>query len=197
MIGSGVNEKGMSDKVEVTAPVEGATSTAVLLLGHAIAIDGETAFENADKSPRTPFVSAAGDWLRIKARGKGDAIRARTIRVTAPRDQFKVVGEVAAVDETAGAIEIGSLRLPLAQDPDVMLLGGRDPHDPLSLFLADDQKSVPFGIRLGENVRLGGRQASGPLSPRRERTSTMRSAISEEVATPCHSHVACQAAMQA
>lgn len=145
-----------SDKVEVTAPVEQSTDGALRLLGRAFAIDAETAFEDEDKRAVAAFTPAPGDWVRIKARSRDDELRARTVRSMAARDQFKVTGEVRRLDEDAHSLDVGGIALQLAQDVDLTMLGARDPHDPLSLFLADDQRAVAFGLPLSESVRLGG-----------------------------------------
>ncbi len=148
------------DKAEVTAPVERAESGGLVVLGNVFALADDTQFEDADKQPvarRTPEV---GEWLRLKLRDKGDAgLRLRTVRAMAPRDQFKVTGEVRAVDLENGRLDVGGVKLAMVQDPDVDLPGRRDVNDPLSMFLADDQKAVPFTIRLGESLRLGGQGA--------------------------------------
>ena len=150
-----------ADKVEVTGPVERAEGSVLQVVGSTFTVDGETAFENADKQTVARFTPAAGDWLRLKARDKGeDGLRARTVRAATPREQFKVTGEVRAVDRDAGTLDIGGVRLPVAQDVDLELPGRRDPNDPLSLFMADDQKAVPFTIRVGDSVRLGGQAAA-------------------------------------
>lgn len=148
-----------SDKVEVTGPVTTADARGMELLGHAFVREADTEFEDVDRQPIAPFVPAVGDWLRVKARHRGDELRARTLRRMEPRDQFKVTGEVHAIDFGGGTIDVGGIRLPLAQDVDLGSLRRRDANDPLSLFLADDQKAVPFGLRLGESLLLGG-QAS-------------------------------------
>ena len=155
--GSGDDKR---DKVEITAPVERADQKHVRLLGTDFAIESSTTYESGDKGEAAPFVPKAGDWLRLKARDRGaDGLRARTLRTQAPRDQFKVSGDVRAVDRDRGEIDVGGVRLPLAQQASVDIATGRDANDPLSLFLADDQKAVPFSVQLGESVRLGG-QAS-------------------------------------
>ncbi len=150
-----------SDKVEVTAPVTTANEGSLQVLGRDLAIDAETTFEDRDKGERSPFVPAPGEWARVKVRTKGDAMRARTVRESAPREQFKVAGEVRRLDEERRELDVAGFVLPLAQDVDATLLGGRDPHDPLSLFLADDQKSVPLSLRLSDSVLMGGQLSAG------------------------------------
>ena len=53
-------------------------------------------------------------------------------------------------------VDIGGVKLPVTQDVEVGLGGTRNADDPLSLFLADDQKSVPFTIHASDNLRFGG-----------------------------------------
>jgi len=153
----GVDDK--SDKVEITAPVESATATSLRLLGEEIAIDADSEFEDANKNTVPPFVPEADAWLRVKAREKGDSLRARTVRAIPARDEFKVTGEVRRYDAEAGRVDVGGVQLPIAQNADVSSLGKRDANDPLSLFLAEDQKAVPFDIQLSDSVRVGGQVA--------------------------------------
>jgi alginate production protein len=147
------------DKAEVTGPVERAEARSLQMLGSEILVEDDTEFEDADKKARERFVPAAGDWLRVKTRSKADGVRARTVRQMAPRDEFKVTGEVRRVDEEQGVVDIGGLTLPLAQETDLTMLGTRDPNDPLSLVLADDQKAVPFSWRVSDSVLVGGQLA--------------------------------------
>lgn len=148
------------DKVELNAPVEHLAGDELRVLGARLQIDADTEFENADKERVPRFQPAPGDWLRVKARGReADDLRARTVRSIAPRDQFQVRGAVRTFDAETGIIDVGGVRLPLAQDVDIELPDRRDPNDPLSLFLADDQKAVPFTIRVGDDLRLGGQAA--------------------------------------
>jgi hypothetical protein len=150
----GVGDK--SDKLEVTAVVEQASAERVVVLGTEFAVTAATEHEDRDKSAIAPFVAQPGDWLRIKARHDEDGHRARTLRRIDPREQWQVEGEVGSFDLGASRLSVGGVALSLAQDPDVELLAERDPNDPLSLFLADDQKAVPFTIRVGERWRFGG-----------------------------------------
>lgn len=152
-----------ADKVEVTGPVQSASGDAVTVLGHTFAVDTATEYEDADRHQLATFTSAPGEWLRIKARSR-DGLRARTLRQTPTRDQFKVTGEVRRIDDGEDEIDVGGVLLPLAQEVDLGLglRGRRDPNDPLSLFLADDQKAVPFSLRLSDRVLVGG-QAAGEI----------------------------------
>ncbi|MFY9345255.1 MAG: alginate export family protein, partial [Planctomycetota bacterium] len=84
----------------------------------------------------------------------------RTLRAIPPRDQFKVTGEVRAVDRERGRLDVGGVPLTVAPDVDLEVGGRRDPDDPLALFLADDQKAVPFSLRLSDSLRLGGQAAA-------------------------------------
>lgn len=156
----GTEDKG--DKFEVTAAVERATADRVVVLGTEFEVNAETEHESADKAAVAPFVAQPGDWLRIKARQGDDGPRARTLRRIDPREQWQVEGEVRSFDLGAGRIAVGGVQLNLGQDPDIELLAARDSNDPLSLFLADDQKAVPFTIRVGDRWRFGG-QASANL----------------------------------
>lgn len=151
-----------ADKVEITATVERADAAAVQALGRAFTIDADTEYEDAQKQTVAPFTPVVGDWLRLKARSRNDELRARTLRQADPRGEWKVTGEVREVDSERNHIDLGGLVLPLAQDVAVTLTGKRDPNDPLSLFLADDQKAVPFSLRVGDSLRFGG-QASANL----------------------------------
>ncbi|MCA8977948.1 MAG: alginate export family protein [Planctomycetes bacterium] len=144
------------DKVEITAAVESADGTRVRTLGHEFELTEKTEYEDEARGAVAPFVADTGDWLRIKARIKPDGLRARTLRHTEPRDRFEVAGQVRGVDERQGWLDLGGLRLPLAEDVDIELTGARDPDDPLSLFLADDQKAVPFTLRATDALMFGG-----------------------------------------
>ncbi|MFO1078150.1 MAG: alginate export family protein [Planctomycetota bacterium] len=148
------------DKVEVTGPVAAADADRVRLFDHDFARTEQTTYEDADKNALAPFTPAAGEWLRVKARDEGaDGHRARLLRRVEARDQFKVTGALRAFDPAARVLDVGGIGLPLAQDADVTLLGQRDADDPLALFLADDQKAVPFTLRAGDTLRFGGQFA--------------------------------------
>lgn len=150
------------DKVEATGPVEQADTERVRLLGHDFLRDEETEFEDADKRAVPPFTPERGDWLRLKARRKDDGHHARTLRRIDAREQFKVTGEVLAVDREAARIDVGGIRLPVAQGVDVSPLSQNraSADDPLALFLGEDQKAVPFSLALGGGVSLGGQAAT-------------------------------------
>ena len=151
-----------ADKVELYGPNEAATAGSVQLLGHTFAVAADTTFEDADKQRIDPYVPTIGEWLRVKARRKDDETRARTVRRMAPREQFKVTGEVRAVDPQGPTVDVGGIRLPVAQGVDVSPLSQNrtSADDPLALFLGEDQKAVPFSLALGGGVSLGG-QAAG------------------------------------
>lgn len=151
-----------SDKVELAGPAESATPSTLHLLGHAFVLDDDTDFETADKRKVAPFAPAEGEWLRVKARRKDDEHRARTVRRMERRDQFKVTGEVRAVDPQAATIDVGGIVLPVAQGVDVSPLSQNkaSADDPLALFLGEDQKAVPFSLKLGGGLSLGGQAAS-------------------------------------
>ena len=144
------------EKVELLGPVEAANDNSLQVLGGKYPVDSETEFEDADKKAIDPFVPGKGDWVRLKLRSKATGIRTRTLRKSETRDEFKVTGELRRMDKALGELDVGGVRLPLAQDLDVGMQGDVDSEDPLALFLADDQKSVPFSIRLGEDWRFGG-----------------------------------------
>lgn len=150
-----------ADKVEVTGPVDGVEGDGLRVLGTTFRRDATTGYENADKAATPAFEPTPGEWLRIKARDKGDlGMHARTVRRSDARDQFKVTGEVRTIDVGRGELDVGGVRLPLAQDASIEAPPERDPGDPLSLFLADDQKAVPLTVQLGESLRLGGQLAA-------------------------------------
>lgn len=151
-----------SDKIELYGPSEPAPAGSVQVLGHPFTIDADTTFEDADKRRSEPFVPSLGEWLRVKARQKDDETRARTVRRMEAREQFKVTGEVRAVDPQGPTVDVGGIRLPVAQGVDVSPLSQNraSADDPLALFLGEDQKAVPFSLALGGGVSLGG-QAAG------------------------------------
>lgn len=147
------------DKVELSAPALAAGAGELRVLDNTFVCDERTAYETADKRPGEAFLPQPGQWLRLKSRRQPDgSLRARTVREFEPRDRFKVVGELQSIDTERRLLDIGGVVLPLAQDVDLdRSLAG---NDPLALFLADDQKTVPFGLRLGDRVRLGGQAAA-------------------------------------
>jgi hypothetical protein len=148
-----------ADKLEVTGPVTHADAGRLHVLGHDFALDAEVEHENVDKQPIEPFVPGPGDWLRIKARRKDDQLRARTLRQLPSREQFKVTGEVLGVDRELGVLDVGGVRLPVQQGVDLSPLSQGRADDPLQLFLGEDQKAVPFTLKVGERVSLGGQAA--------------------------------------
>ena len=151
-----------ADKVEVTGPAEDVAADAVRVLGHDFAIDAETTYEGEDKLPRPRFEPRSGDWLRLKARDKGEQHRVRTLRAMPTREQFKVTGEVRSIDPTAATFDVGGIVLPAAQGVGLSPASQAKSDDPLQLFLGEDQKAVPFSVKLTERISLGG-QAAGEL----------------------------------
>jgi hypothetical protein len=149
-----------ADKLEVTGPVEHADGERLRLLGHDFALGTEVEYEDAEKRATAPFVPATGDWLRVKARRKDELLRARTLRQLERREQFKVTGEVLAVDGTGATLDVGGLRLPVAQGVALSPLSQARADDPLQLFLGEDQKAVPFTLKLGDRVSIGGQAAT-------------------------------------
>jgi hypothetical protein len=145
-----------AEKIEVTAAATRATPTELDLLGLQLKTDAETEFEDIDKQPTSAFVPEPGEWLRVKLRHKEDEFKLRTIRKSEPRDQFKVEGEVTALDGAQNTLDVGGIRMPVAQNPSITMLGERAADDPLALFQADDQKAVPFSVQVNDNLRLGG-----------------------------------------
>ncbi|HEB54685.1 MAG TPA: hypothetical protein ENI87_15665 [bacterium] len=148
------------EKVEVTAPVTDARDPWVSALGRSFRLDDETEYQDLDKRPTAPFLPAAGDWVRLKLRDKGEGHRVRAMRRYRARDRFKVIGELYGVDLDRRTVEVGGLELALAKGVQIDLSGPDSADDPLALFLADDQKTVPLGLVVSDSLRLGG-QVSG------------------------------------
>ena len=144
------------EKVEVTGQTTRATATQLEIVGLRLTPDVETEYEDQGKRLIPRFVPQPDDWLKVKLRRKDEAFRVRTIREQEPREQFKVEGEVFSYSKIAESIDVGGVKLKILQDADITMLGQRDPNDPLSLFQADDQKAVPFSVRIGDNLILGG-----------------------------------------
>ncbi|MGK0203272.1 MAG: hypothetical protein ACI9S9_002350 [Planctomycetota bacterium] len=153
-------ESDKSGKSEMTAPVQFAGPATMRALGVSLLVDERTEYEVAGEGDGEPFVARAGDWVRLKLRQKADGShRVRTVRLLEPRDRFKLTGEVHQLEIANRTIDIGGVRLPVAQDVELLLDVPQNANDPLSLFLSDDQKSVPLSIQLGDSVRLGGQVA--------------------------------------
>lgn len=150
------------DKFELLAPVTKASPTELELIGLKLLADETTEYENPDKKQIDPFVAAPGDWVRIKARNRDNSLRARTVRQSDAKGAFKLTGEFRTLDEENDVVDIAGIRLPASQDAEVGIAGKRDSDDPLSLFLADDQKGVPFTIEAAKNLRLGGQISANP-----------------------------------
>lgn len=150
------------DKLELLAPVTKATPTELELIGLKFSADETTEYENADKKKVDPFLAAPGDWIRVKARRKEESMRARTVRQSDAKGTFKLTGEFRSLDTDTDIVDIAGIRLPALQNAEVGIAGRRNAEDPLSLFLADDQKGVPFTIQATENLRLGGQLSVNP-----------------------------------
>lgn len=149
------------EKVEVTGPATEVTPTQLEIIGIQLQPDAETQYENEDKTVVPDLDLEKGDWLKVKLRRKDEEFRVRSIRKQQARPQFKVEGEVLAYSKIDESIDIGGVKLKIQQGVDITMLGQRDPNDPLALFEADDQKAVPFSVRVGENLILGGQVALG------------------------------------
>ena len=150
------------DKVEVTGPAEDVATDRVRVLGHDFSLDIETTYENDDKQPVARIEPRIGDWLRLKARDKGQQHRVRTLRAMSARDQWKVTGEVRSIDGPGSMFDVGGIPLPVAQGVGLSPASQAKADDPLQLFLGEDQKAVPFSVKLTDRISLGG-QASGEL----------------------------------
>src|ERR1051325_808392 len=87
------------DKVELLGPVTAADQDRVDMLGVSLHPDPDTDYEDAERKTLAPFVPAPGDWLRVKARDKGDSYRARSVRKSDAKGAFRVTGELRKFDE--------------------------------------------------------------------------------------------------
>lgn len=145
-----------ADKAELTAPVERADGNQVRLLGHDLVLEDDCEYEAADKSAIDKFTPQVGEWLRVKARYKDGKLRARTLRRSDVRPEFKVVGELALLDQDLRQVEVGHLLLRLAAQAHGDRLTNPERDDPLALFFADEIKSVPFTIQVTDSLRAGG-----------------------------------------
>lgn len=150
------SESDKADKIEVTGQTTASTPTQLELLGLRLQPDKDTEYEDADKKKVDRFVPATGEWLRVKLRNKDDEFKLRTVRKSDAREQFKVEGEIVALDAEKSMLSVGGIQMPLAPNSSVTMLGERAADDPLALFKADDQKGVPFSIRASNNLFLGG-----------------------------------------
>ena len=146
------------DKVAVTAPLEGRDDGGALrLLGTAIEVSDGTSYADAAGNGVESLPLRDGEWLRVKARERSNgAWRAREVAALAPADRFEVEGELRALDRDAGRVVVGAVPLVLPQDARVREGDATRAADPLQLFQADEQKSVPFSVQLAEGLRLGG-----------------------------------------
>ena len=152
-------ERGESDKrekVEVTAGAKPVSATELQVVGVNLQTDVETEYEDERKDAIDPFMPADGEWVRLKLREKDGAYKVRTMRKSETREQFKVEGELTAIDYSDSYLTVGGFRLPFQQGASIGTLGDRASDDPLALFKADDQKGVPFTIQASENLFLGG-----------------------------------------
>jgi hypothetical protein len=147
-----------ADKVELTGEVESKLDDAGLtVLRTRFHLADKTTFEDRNREEVSPFPVESGDWVKIKARVKNDdLLQARTIRSVEPRKLFEVEGEITTLARNGESLHIGAIPLPIAPDVNVDTLYGVSAGDPLALFLADEQKGVPFSIRLTDTLRLGG-----------------------------------------
>jgi hypothetical protein len=145
-----------ADKSELTAPVDSADATSLRMLGVELTLDDDCEYEDAEKNAITKFTPATGEWLRVKVRLKDGRLRARTLRRTETRTEFKVVGELAMLDAQTRRLEVGNVPLRLAAQAQADRLVSDERDDPLALFFADELKSVPFTFQVTDSLRAGG-----------------------------------------
>ncbi len=88
-----------ADKSELTAPVDSADATSLRMLGVELTLDDDCEYEDAEKNAITKFTPATGEWLRVKVRLKDGRLRARTLRRTETRTEFKVLHELMSARE--------------------------------------------------------------------------------------------------
>ncbi|MBI5849487.1 MAG: alginate export family protein [Planctomycetes bacterium] len=149
-----------ADKVALTAPLARRGAAGELeLLGTPIELSDGTGFRGEDGASLEALPLEPGDWLKVKARVRSSgALRAREVRAAADQDRFEVEGELSEFDRAAGRLVVGTVPLALAQDARIEAQDGDATRaaDPLQLFQADEQKSVPFSIRLADGLLAGG-----------------------------------------
>src|SRR5262249_46199942 len=82
------------EKVEILGPVTAATAETIDMLGVPLHTDADTEYEDSRRAKVEPFVPDRGEWLRVKARDKGDSIRAYSVRKSDSKGSFHVTGEL-------------------------------------------------------------------------------------------------------
>ncbi|MSR39107.1 MAG: hypothetical protein EXS02_09760 [Planctomycetes bacterium] len=150
------------DKVELTGEVTFASASEIQVAGVSFLIEAVTEYENAEKQKILPFIAKVSDWVRVKARQKGDRHFARSIRQSEAKGSFRLVGELRALNLAENELDIGGVCMAKRADEAMVMGNKRSDDDPLSQFLADDVKGVPFTIKVSESLRLGGQ---GTVSP--------------------------------
>ncbi|GEM_PF-1252968 len=142
-------------KAELTAKAGAAGEGSIEMLGREILVGPKTVYENRDRERIEAFHPEPGEWLKVKLRVKGGVLRARTVRRTVRRDRFKLIGTIRETRPEGRLLSIGGFPLEVSESAKFRLLtSGKD--DPLSLFLQDEQKGVPFTLRLHDRLRAGG-----------------------------------------
>jgi alginate production protein len=159
------SESDKAEKVELTGLVQSASPDALSILGVSVAVDGETEFESEQREAVARFLPEPGQWVLVKAREKDGTLRARTIRRQSTRARFRIEGELTRLEQDKGIARIGIVPVRLADNARLQTTDQAeevDPNDPLALFLADEQKGVPFTVRITDDLLLGGElSASG------------------------------------
>jgi alginate production protein len=147
------------DRLEITARIEALHEDGqIRLLGCPVFVSGSTRFEDGRGREVPAFALRKGDWVKVKLQKRRGRLLVRELRRIDERERFKVEGAVTHIRPDETSIEVGGVRLWISPRTEVELLGsekGGERTDPLAALLGDEQKSVPFTLRLHERLLLG------------------------------------------
>jgi len=148
------------EKMEITAiagKAVGLKDSLIQIMNYTVMITENTRFENADRKRIQRFFIKQNEWIKVKLRITPEGRRfARTIQRIAPRDRFKVFGQIQKVSVAEQRFTIGGIELTAHQQMRLALLADKNNGNPLDRFFQDEQKSVLFSIQPAKNMLLGG-----------------------------------------
>ncbi|MFQ5583984.1 MAG: alginate export family protein [Calditrichia bacterium] len=133
----------------------------LLILNKQVYIREETRFENSHRQQVPRFLVQKGEWLKVKVKiAAGDSLFARVVRSIEPRDRFKVFGRLEDVLLASNGVQVGGIFLIADAYVEMVHPGDKTRGTPMERFMQNEQKSVLFSVRPGENLYIGGQLGS-------------------------------------
>lgn len=157
------SESDTREKFELSGPIEAlGEGGTVSVLGSLLETSAGTGYVDESGVEVHSLPLRVGEGVRVKARERSaGGWRAREIRAWPTVGRFEVEGEIRSFDRDRGRIVVGAVDLALPQDVRFDEGEAQRAGDPLQLFQADEQTSVPFSIQLADGLKLGGQVGLG------------------------------------